>query len=79
MASTPLRLPAIAKWELERLSLMNPVSGDFATTASLADVVSGVPTSGEKLKMSGASGASGSTPRGASRSSSHAPSPTPPR
>jgi hypothetical protein len=56
-----------------------PVSGDFATTANLALVVSGVPTSGEKTKASGASGASGSTPGSPSAVSSHVPSPTPPR
>jgi hypothetical protein len=69
----------MAKCELERPSLMSPVSGDFATTASFADVVRGVPTRGEKLKTRGAAGASGSTPAGASRWSSQAPRPTPPR
>ena len=54
------------------------MSGDFATTANFALVVSGVPTSGEKTNASGASGASGSTPGGASRCMSQAPSPAPP-
>ena len=39
------------------------MSGDLATTANLALVVSGVPTRGEKTKASGASGPSGSTSR----------------
>ena len=54
------------------------VSGDFATTANFALVVSGVPTSGENTNASGASGASGSTPGGASSESRCVPSPTPP-
>ncbi len=62
-----------------RASVSRPVSGDLATTANFALVVSGVPTSEEKTKASGASGASGSTPAGASRCSSHVPRPTPPR
>ncbi len=41
-----------------------PVSGDFATTANFALVVSGVPTSGENTNASAASGPSGSTPAG---------------
>ena len=44
-----------------RASVSRLVSGDFATTANLALVVKGVPTSGENTKISGASGASGST------------------
>ena len=43
-------------------SVSSPVSGDLATTANFALVVSGVPTSGENTKASGASGASGSIP-----------------
>ena len=42
------------------------VSGDFATTANFALVVSGVPTSGENTNASGASGPSGSAPAGPS-------------
>ena len=53
-------------------------SAGFATTANLAEVVSGVPTSGEKTKASGASGPSGSTPRGARRCMRYVPRPTPP-
>ena len=60
MASQPQRLPAIAKPLLASESLMRSVSGLLLTTANLADVVSGLPTSGLKAKMSGASGASGS-------------------
>src|SRR5688500_9252532 len=58
---------------------MNPVSGDFVTTANFAVVVSGVPTSGAVAKISGLPAASGSTPRGAYSSSRLVPSPTPPR
>ena len=64
IASWPVSLPAIAKWLEASASLSRPVSGDFATTANFALVVSGVPTSGEKQKASGASGPSGSTPGG---------------
>ena len=78
IASWPVSLPAIAKWLEASASLSIPVSGDLATTANLALVVSGVPTSGEKQKASGASGASGSTPGGASSCISHAPRPAPP-
>jgi hypothetical protein len=53
-------LPAIAKWLLESESLMRSVSGLFETTANLADVVSGLPTSGLKQKISGDSAARGS-------------------
>ncbi len=56
----------MAKWLEDSASLSSPVSGDLATTANLAHVVSGVPTSGENTKASGASGPSGSTPGGAS-------------
>ena len=71
-ASKPVFLPSMAKCDDERASLKRSVSGDLATTANLADVVSGVPTSGLKTNTSGFSGASGSTPRGHSRCSSHA-------
>ena len=69
-ASKPALLAARAKCDDDRASLSRSVSGDLATTANLAEVVSGVPTSGLRLKTSGASGASGSTPGGASRCSS---------
>ena len=78
-ASKPVFLAARAKCDDDSASLSRSVSGDLATTANLAEVVSGVPTSGLKAKTSGASGASGSTPAGASRCSRYAPSPTPPR
>ena len=68
----------MAKWLDASASFRRPVSGDFATTANFALVVSGVPTSGEKTNASGASGASGSTPGGASRCMSQAPRPAPP-
>ena len=48
IASWPVSLPAIAKWLEASASLSIPVSGDLATTANFALVVSGVPTSGEK-------------------------------
>ena len=73
-----MSLPAIAKWLEASASLSIPVSGDFATTANFALVVSGVPTSGENTNASGASGARGSTPGGASRCISQVASPTPP-
>ena len=78
IASLPVSLPAIAKWLDASASLSMPVSGDLATTANFALVVSGVPTSGEKQKAIGASGPSGSTPVGASRCMSQAPRPAPP-
>ena len=73
-----MSLPEIAKWLEASASLSIPVSGDFATTANFALVVRGVPTSGEKTNANGASGASGSTPGGASRCISHVPRPAPP-
>ena len=54
----------MANWLEARASVSSPVSGDFATTANFALVVSGVPTSEEKTKASGASGASGIDPGG---------------
>ena len=78
MASQPQRLPASAKPLLASESLMRPVSGLRLTTANLADVVSGLPTSGLKTKMSGASAASGSGQAPLSLDSSQAPSPAPP-
>ena len=73
-----MSLPAIANWLDDSASFSIPVSGDRATTANLALVVSGVPTSGENTKASGAAGASGSTPGEPSRCISQAPSPAPP-
>ena len=78
IASWPVSFPAIAKWLEASASLILSVSGDFATTANFALVVSGVPTSGENTNTSGASGASGSTPGGASSCSRCVPSPAPP-
>src|SRR5690349_2013224 len=79
IASLPVSLPAIANWLDASASVSRPVSGDFATTANFALVVSGVPTSGENTKASAASGPNGSTSGGVSRCSSQVPSPTPPR
>ena len=64
IASCPVSLPAMANWLDASASVSSPVSGDLATTANFALVVSGVPTSGENTNASGASGASGSTPAG---------------
>ncbi len=69
----------MAKWLDERASLSIPVSGDLATTANLALVVSGVPTRGENTNASGACSPSGSAPGGASRCISQVPRPAPPR
>ena len=79
MASQPERLPAMAKPLLASESLKRSVSGLLLTTANLAEVVSGLPTSGLKAKMSGASGESGSAVAPPSSSSSRAPRPLPPR
>jgi hypothetical protein len=79
IASFPVSLPEIAKWLEASASLSMPVSGDLATTANFALVVSGVATSGENTNASGASGPSGSTFGGASRCISQVASPTPPR
>ena len=51
-----MSLPAIANWLDASASVSSPVSGDLATTANFALVVSGVPTSGENTNASGASG-----------------------
>src|SRR4051812_23834453 len=67
IASWPVSLPAMAKWLEASASLSSPVSGDFATTANFALVVSGGPTSGEKKKAWGAPGARGASPGGAGR------------
>ena len=79
MASQPQRLPASAKPLLASESLNRPVRGLRLTTANLADVVSGLPTSGLNAKTSGASGESGSAVAPPSSSSSRAPRPLPPR
>ncbi len=63
-ASYPVRFSAIARWLPDSESPMNPVSGDFASTANFAEVVMEVPTNGLVTKMSGLSGASGSAPAG---------------
>ena len=47
IASYPVSFPAMAKWLEASASVSKPVSGDLATTANFALVVSGVPTSGE--------------------------------
>src|SRR5689334_17235492 len=79
IASFPVNLPAMANRLDASASVSRPVSGDLATTANFALVVSGVPTNGENTNARGAAGASGSTPVGARRCSSHVPSPTPPK
>ena len=57
---------------------MRLVRGLRLTTANLADVVSGLPTSGLKTKISGAPAASASGREPLSSNSSQAPSPAPP-
>ena len=79
IASCPVSLPAMANWLDASASVSSPVSGDLATTANFALVVSGVPTSGENTNASGASGPADRRRGGASRCSSQVPSPTPPR
>ncbi len=78
IASWPVSLPAIAKWLDASASVSRPVSGDLATTANFALVVSGVPTSGENTNINGACGSSGSTPAGQYLCISHVPRPAPP-
>src|SRR5262245_39993666 len=73
-----MRLAMTAKRDDESASPMRPVSGDLATRAYLALVVSGVPRSGPNAKITAASAPSGSKPRGVSWWSSQAPRPTPP-
>ena len=58
-ASTPARFAAIAKCDDDRASQSRPVSGLNATTANLAEVVSGLPTSGLSAKTRAASGPRG--------------------
>ena len=60
MASWPVSLPEMANWLDASASVIIPVSGDLASTANFALVVSGVPTSGENTNTSGAAAASGS-------------------
>src|SRR5206468_3426130 len=74
----PAFLAARAKCDDDRASLRRLVRGDLATTANLAEVVSGVPTRGLRLKIRGASGARASRPGGLSRCSKYVPRPTPP-
>ena len=73
-----MSLPAIAKWLDASASVSRPVSGDLATTANFALVVSGVPTSGENTNINGAWGSSGSMPAGQYWCISHVPRPAPP-
>jgi len=71
-------LAAIAKWLDESASERSPVSGERATTANFAEVVSGVPTSGERQKTIGASGESGAASAPPSCRQIQVPRPTPP-
>jgi hypothetical protein len=72
-------LSSTANRSLESASPIRSVSGDLATTANFADVVSGEPTSGESATTSAACGAKGSVPGVDSRDRSHVPRPEPPR
>ena len=66
-ASHPVRFSSTArKLELSESPIM-PVSGDFAATANLLEVVSLLPTSGLHANMSGLSGPRGSAPGGQCR------------
>ena len=60
-ASQPVFFSSVATKLDERESPINPVSGDFAKTANLLEVVSLVPTSGLHTKMRGFAGLRGST------------------
>ena len=73
-----MSFPAIANWLEASASVSIPVSGDFATTANFALVVSGVPTSGENTNASGAVASRASAPGVPSGYSSQAPRPEPP-
>src|SRR5262250_2587605 len=77
--SIPIFLSSRAKKLDDRESAINPVSGDFVTTAYLAVVVRPVPTSGALAKISGFAGANGSTRGGANSYSKLVPRPTPPK
>jgi hypothetical protein len=68
----------MAKPLLASASLMRLVSGLLLSTANFAEVVSGLPTSGLKAKMSGARGSSGSRPARPSSSNRRTPRPAPP-
>ena len=62
MASDPVFLSSVAMKLDESESPIIPVSGDFAATANLLEVVSLLPTSGLVAKIKGFSGDSGSRP-----------------
>ena len=78
-ASTPARLAARAKCDDDRASLRRSVSGDLATTANLAEVVSGVPTSGLRRRPAAPRGRAGRRPAGTRGAAATSPRPTPPR
>ena len=59
-ASQPVPFSSVARKLDERESPMNPVSGDFVTTANLLEVVSLLPTSGLVTKIRGLAGSRGS-------------------
>ena len=71
----------MAKCDEERASQTRPVNGPKPTTANLAEVVSGVPTSGLSAITRQADSESGSAtfPLGEPDARSAVPSPTPPR
>ena len=73
-----MSFPAIANWLEASASVSIPVSGDFATTANFALVVSGVPTSGENTNASGAEASRAAAPGVPRRCSSQVPRPEPP-
>ena len=63
-ASQPVFLSSVARKLDDSESPMNPVRGDFVSTANLLDVVSLLPTRGLVTNISGFSGDIGSTPGG---------------
>ena len=75
----PSRFNSRAKWLDESESAMNPVSGDFVTTANFAVVVRPVPTSGALAKISGLAGRKRIDPGGRIFVSRLDPRPMPPK
>ena len=78
-ASNPVFLPAMANPLLAKESLIRSVNGLLLTTANLAEVVNGLPTSGLNTNAIDASADSGSARAACSRSKSWTPKPLPPR
>ena len=75
---TRLACAAIAKCDDDRASLSRSVSGDLATTANLAEVVSGVPTSGLRRRPAAPPGPADRRRPALRGAAARSPSPTPP-